>query len=104
MIGRRKLQLVFEVRHRANAPNDHVSLSSLHITDEQVAEAVDLDIRQVSGDLLEQRLTLFDGEQLVLARIVQNGDDQLVELLRRTMDDIQMAIGDRIKAAGIDGN
>ena len=72
--------------------------------DEQVGEDLDLDVVEVGGRVLEERLALLGREQrLLLAhRLVDDPDDDPVEYLRGAPDDVQMTVGDRVVAARAD--
>jgi hypothetical protein len=54
-------------------------------------------------ELLQKRHPLGHGEQRLTGRVGADGHDDPVEELRAALDEIEVAIGDRVEAASIDG-
>src|SRR4051812_7923644 len=100
------LELVLEVRDGAQALDDRAGPDLLRVVDDEDAERDGVDVVQVGRRLVDEREPLLDAEQRrVLAdRRVDDGDDDLVELLGRAADDVQVAVGDRVVAARADGD
>ena len=68
---------------------------------QQAAERIRPDVRQLRHGRFHQRHALGQREQGMLALVFRDGDDDTVKQLRRPLDDVQMAVGERIKTAGI---
>lgn len=101
------LQLVFVVRHGAQPADDAVGPFLLGEIHQQAAET--LDFNQGFGrlerfDHLPDDLdALLDREQRRFLLIYEDADGDLVEQLAAALDDVEMAVGDGIKRAGIHG-
>ena len=75
--------------------------------DDELGEHVDLDVRDVRrGErLLEERHTLLDGEHRPLVGgVADDPDDDAIEDLGRTADDVDVPVRDRVVAARTDGD
>ena len=70
--------------------------------DDQAGEHRDLDVVEVGDRLLDHLLALVEGEQrLALLRVAHGRDDDLVEQARRGLDDLEVAVVDRVERSGI---
>lgn len=58
---------------------------------------------QFADEFVEQIDALLEAEDARLVGIVAHGDDDLVEEAARTLQDIEVPVGDRIEGAGKDG-
>src|SRR5690606_41133537 len=80
---------------------------ALRVIDEEPVEGVDLDARRVFAhvfDRLADHLDpLVDREQGVLARVVQDCDDDLLEAHEPTLEDARVPTGDWVERTRIDG-
>ena len=74
------------------------------VVDEQAVEGVDLDVRLVREHRRARsrraRRIVNSGDFSAFTRI---GDDDAVEQARAARDDVDVAVGQRIERAGIDG-
>src|SRR3954452_1579228 len=100
------LELVLEVRDRAQSFDDRHGALLARIVDDQLVERLGADVAEVAGRLLDERAPVLGAEQrLVLAdRGVDDGDDELVEKRRGAGDDVDVAVGDRAIRARADGD
>ena len=71
---------------------------------EQTVEYVDFDAAPAARDLAEHFDTLGDGEERLLFGVFEHGDDDEVEHLFAALDEVEVAVGDRVKGAGVDGD
>src|SRR5690606_25543354 len=80
---------------------------ALRVIDEEPVEGVDLDARRVFAHVLDRLANhldpLVDGEQGVLARVVQDRDDDLLEAHEPTLEDARVPTGDWVERTRIDG-
>src|SRR5438128_1975074 len=68
--------------------------------DQQPFEEVDPYVGQVPRDLAEHLLTLFEAEErLRLLRVADHSHDDVIEVARRALDDVEMAVGYRVERA-----
>ena len=65
---------------------------------------IDLHIGQIPCDPAEHLGPLFSGKQRFFPRIDHDANNELVKNVGGAPDDIQVPIGHRIKATGINGN
>ena len=101
-----ELHLALEVADGAQAADDRSGATLAAQVDGQAVEGLDIDpvgrcarLRERLADDADPGL---DIEQRRLPRVGQDGDDQGVEHVRGTLDDVEMAVGDRVERAGID--
>src|SRR5687768_11014199 len=97
------LQLVLEVADGAQALHDHRDVVRLAVVDEQALEAVDPDVGQFGDGVAQQLHALVDREEPGLARVDQHRHDQFVVQPGSTIDDVDVAVGDRVERTGTDG-
>ena len=102
-VHQRHLELELEVRHRAQPAHDHLRLPPLDVVDQQAVEGVDLDVRQVLEDRARDLDPLVHREQRRLLGVDQDRDDDAIEQPRAARDDVDVAVGQRIERARIDG-
>ncbi len=57
-----------------------------------------------AAGLLQHLQALADPEQRAFARMDTDCEDEPVGQCRRVADDVDMAVGDRVERAGIEGN
>ena len=103
-IHQRHLQFVFVVRNSADAAKDHASAAFASVIDEQSFEHIHFDVRPFLGDFAQHLHALGHAEQRLLFRVAEHGHDQEIEHFLAALDQIQVAVGDRVKRARIDGN
>jgi len=60
-------------------------------------------VAQRAGSFFEHLDALLDGEEGILDRILENADCQVLEELRAALDEVDVAVGRRVKGAGIEG-
>jgi len=104
----RHLQLVLEVRDRAQAAQDDSGVLALAVVDEEPVEGVDLHAAGVFAHLFDRLAdhldALVDREERVLARVVQHRDDDLLERDEAAPEDRGVAVRDGVEGAGVDGD
>ena len=95
------LELVLEVGDRPQALDDRGRPEFAGELDQEVGEDPHLDVGEVGGRFLDERLALLGGEQrLLLAdRVVDDADDDPLEDRGGAGDDVEVAVGDRVVAA-----
>ena len=98
------LEFVFEVGDGAQAANHGAGVLAAHIIDEEAIKGVDFDARLALKGLDEEGLSLFQCKERCFARVVGHGHDHGVEDAQGAVNDGQMAVGRRIKGAGVDGD
>ncbi len=106
LVHLRHLQLVIEIRHGAQRANQNLGADSFRVIDRQPAELVHPRARlEVADDFADYLDALVTGKQrLILVRIVSDGDDHLVENRDAAPDDVNVAVVNRIEAAGVNGD
>ena len=104
LVHLRHLQLVIEIGHGAQRANQHLGADSFRVVDRQAAELVDARARlEVADDLADYFDALVAGKQRrILVRIVGDRDDHFVENRDAAPDDVDVAVVDRVEAAGVD--
>ena len=101
-----ELHLGLEVADRAQAADDRAGAAGAAEVDGQAVERLDLDpVRRCAG--LGERLAddadaRLDVEQRRLARVGQDADDDAVEHGRGALDDVEVAVRDRVERARVD--
>lgn len=66
---------------------------------------IDLHIGNILRDLPQKLHPLLPGEHgSLFSGVDHDTDDELIEDIRRTANNIQMAVGHRVEAAGVNGN
>lgn len=98
------LEFVFVVGDGANAADDDAGSALGRIAHEQAIEGDHFDIGQAVDHFGEHVDALFDGEEGLLFVVAENGDDEPVEERGRPVDEIQVAAGDGVEGARIDGD
>ena len=99
-----QLELVVEVGDRPQAAQHGVDAALAGVLDQQPVEAVHLDARVVLHRLEDEALALGHREERRLLRVVGHRDDQPVEQVQAALDDGDVAVGERVEAAGVDGD
>jgi hypothetical protein len=87
----------------ADAAQQDAGALAAGVVDQQALEGVDLNVGQVSADLAEHLHPLLHGEERIFLRVEQQGDDQAVEEARGPLDEVEVAVGDRVERPRVDG-
>ena len=103
-VHHRHLELVLEVAHRAESPDDQRGPRPPRELHQQPLERLVVDSRVISNRGLQHRQTFLHGEQGGLGRVARHGDDHLIGEDQAAAGKIGMAPGRRIEGAGIDGD
>ncbi len=100
------LELVLEVRDRAQSLDDRTGRRPAGEVDDQDVERLGADVAQMGGRVVDERDALVGVEQRAgsCAPTVDDRDDDLVEQLGGAGDDVEVPVGDRVVAAGADGD
>ena len=101
-VHQRHLKLELEVRNRAQPADDGRRALLARELDKQAVETGDADVFKPSDRARNQRRALGSGKKAAFLVIDGHGDDDLVEKLGCASDDVEVAIGHGVKAAGID--
>ena len=73
--------------------------------DEQAVELLELEpIAGVGHRVADEPDALVGGEQRLLALVGRDRDDHVVEQAQRALEDVEVAVRDRIERPGIDGD
>src|SRR5499426_3639571 len=102
-VHQRHLELVLEIGDGADAPHDAVGALARDQVDQQSVEGHDAKVAEVRGGVVDHLEPLLHREERLLRRIGDDRDDELVEDLQAALDDIDVAVVDRIEHAWIDG-
>ena len=87
---------------RAVAPGERpAGLAQAAIIHEEPLKDVHLHGGKLREAVLEHFHPLLDGEKARLGRIAEDGDDDPVEDLKSSVNDIQMSVGDGVERTGI---
>ena len=95
------MELEFEIGDRAQPANDGVGLLCDGKFHEQAFELRYFHIVDFANSLPEQIETFLEREERLLLVIVRDGDDHFIEKFAGTLNDIEVTVCDRIKAAGV---
>src|SRR6266403_721263 len=104
------LELIFEVADRAQAAQDHAGPHRLGEMHQQGIEGAHLHLAVTGGQIEGGNLRRDHGHALMhveegpLADIGRNADDQPVGQAGCAADDVDMAVGDGVEGARIDGD
>ena len=103
-IHQRHLELVFIIADGPDAAQHSLGALLAGKLHQQAVKGFDGDVVELTSGLA-QHLHAIPGrkERRLLFCVVQDGDDKMVKDFGATGDEIQMAVGGRIEAAGIDG-
>src|SRR3972149_6550690 len=101
-VHQRHLELVLEVRDRADAPHDAVGALAGHEVDEEAVERDDAEVVEPRRRLVDHLEALLDGEQRLLRGVGHHRDDQLVEDPEAPLDDVHVAVVDGIENPRVD--
>ena len=104
LVHLRHLQLVVEVGDGPEALHDRLGAVVAGEVDEQALEELDAHVVEV-GDLLgEHLLALLEREErLRLLRVADDRHDDVVEVARGPLDDVEVTVGDGIERARAEG-
>ncbi len=75
----------------------------MRVVDQQTLEGIDLDVGEVSADLAQHLHAFLHCEEGVLFRVEQQGNDKAAEQARSPLDEVEVAVGDRVEGPRIDG-
>src|SRR5687767_456372 len=102
-VHQRHLKLVLEVRHRAQPADERAGTAAPRILDQQPLEGVDLDVRVFTEYAADDLDALAGGEQRLLVRVDEHGDQHALEQLRAAQHDVDVPVGQRIEGSRKDG-
>src|SRR3989454_5379779 len=101
-VHQRHLELVLEIGDGADPPHDAVGPFACHQVDQKPVERDDAKVAQLRGGLVDHLESFFHREERLLRGIGDHRDDELVEDLEAALDDVDVAVVDRIEHTGID--
>ena len=97
------LELPLEVRHHAQPLHDRLCLPPSREVDDQLAEDVDLDVREMRERVAQELDALLDLEhRLLVVRRADDADDDAVEDARCAADHVEMPVRHGVVRAGTD--
>ena len=79
-------------------------MPAARVVHEQPFKYVDFYVRPIARHLAQHLHALRNGEEWLFFGITQNRNDELAKNVPAALDQVQMAVRDRIERAGIDGN
>ena len=92
-----------QVRYIARRIHDRLRLPLVREVDDELAEYVDLDVREIRERVVQELHALLDREhRLLVVRVADDTDDDAVEDARRARDHVEMPVGDGVVRAGAD--
>ncbi len=103
-VHQRHLELVLEVRHRAQAAHQHAGVLALRVVHQQAAEGAHVHVAVRLEHLAANRDALGLAEQRRLLDVDQERDDDGVEDPGAALDDVDVAVGQRVERPWINGD
>ena len=103
-VGHHHGQLGGDVGDGPHAAHHDPRPALLHKRDRQARERANLDVLQMNRRLADQREPFFRAEHRLLLDVHADAHDQAIEELARPVHHVEMAEGDRVEGAGIDGD
>ena len=100
VVERRHLELVLEVGDGAQSLHHGLGAHAAGEVDEQLVERLDAHVGQIARDLLHKGHSLLEGEERLFLRRDSHGNDDLVDKLGGTADNVEMSGGDGVEGAG----
>ena len=102
-VHQRHLELVLEVRDRAQAADDaRCALLPLRVVDQQAVEGLDLDVGAALEHLADDRDALVALNSGVFSTLTSTATMIRSKIARAALDDVDVAVGQRIERPGID--
>ena len=98
-----QLEFELEIRDRPQAAQDDLAGIGSRAFHQQRIEAQNLDLRNSPHRLASQRHALLQAEERTLVAILGDRYHHPLEHARRPADQIDVAIGNGVERAGIDG-
>jgi len=102
-IHERHLILILEIAHGAQSANQEIRAFARREVDKESAERLDLDARLSGQRGADQLDALVRRKQRLLRRICRDGDDQSIDELETSQNEVFVPARDGIEAAGVDG-
>ena len=97
------LKLPLEVGDHAKALHHRLGIVLAREVDDELVEHVDGDVGEAGDSILEKGDPLLDGEQrLLVVRVADDADDDVVERRSGATDHVEVAEGDRVVRAWAD--
>ena len=96
------LKLALKVGQRAQPLDDHAAVALARKIRQKPVGVCDLHVGNIRRDAPQQLHALERREHRALVGVDHHAHDELVKALCRALNDIQMPVRDRVKAAGID--
>jgi len=100
-VHERQLKFKLKIRYRPQAAYDGLARPALNIIHQQARKGIHLHIGQVQHRPLKHGHALLQSEHRAFLRARGHGHNHPVKQPGRTMNQIEVAIGRRVKAAGI---
>ncbi len=100
-IHQSELKFKFKVRNGAQSADDSLAILLGGVIDQQTVERIRVHIGELAQRLFNQAQTILEREEWLFALVLGHGHDDAVKQLGRALNDVQMAVGQRVEAAGI---
>jgi hypothetical protein len=101
-VHERHLELVLEVAHRSQAPDDHRGAHALGELRQQPVERLDRDARVAVHCVPQQGQALVHREERLLGRVGGDRDDHLVRQRQATAHQVLVALGRGVERARVE--
>ena len=104
MVDHGHLELILKIRSGTQSFDDHAASLPAGILSQQFRGTVHFHIGNVRSYAADQFYPLFPGEHRLLSGVDHDTHDQFVKNIGGATNDVQMAAGNRVKTARINGN
>lgn len=102
MVDLSHLKLILKIGAGSKTLYDYIGTFAFGIVRQKLTGTIHFHIGNMGCDSLNQIYTLSLGEHLaLLSSVDHNANDQLIKDFCSTLNNVQMADGNRIKAAGV---
>jgi hypothetical protein len=98
-----ELEFEFEVRDGAQSADDGLGVAALNVIHQQGIEGIGFGIGNVFDGLANQIHPFFKREHRLFGVVLGDGHNDVIEQFDGAFDDVQVAVGQGIKTAGING-
>ena len=103
-VHERHLQFVFVIRNRANAAQQHGGRARGRVIHQKPVEGIHLHVGVNVHHFAKHLDALFHGEERLLGVVPQDRNDQPVEHPRAPLDQVEVAVGNRVERSRIDSD
>ncbi len=97
------LEFVFVITDGADAAQDGLGTLLAGKLDQEAVKGFHGDVSELMGGFAEHFDAIFGWKKGLFFSVVEDGDDEMVEDLGATGDQVEMAVGRRVEAPRVDG-